>query len=445
MKNNKASKLTQKDYEFMNSLADAMLQSSPKKTRMVIVLWAVAIVAFLAWAAFAEIDEIVRGSGEVIPRGDNKVVQNLEGGIVEEILIQEGERVKKGDLLLKIDNQKSFSSYESNQVAINALKAKIMRLRAEARNEKFVVGEETRKRMPQLIKNEMSLYESDMQRLHAAVEIVKQQRFQKEREYEESLKRLEILKEDMKLIDEEIAIMKPLVEKGIKSQYDFLKLQREKNAIKKELKSIELSLPRLRSAIKEAKTKVDETVYQFQTRAKEQLNEALAKYKSLRATDEALSDQVKRTIVRSPIDGTVQKLYVHTVGGVVKPGADLVEIVPANDSLLIEVKVKPSDIAFIYKGQKAKVKFSAYDFAIYGALDGKVESISPDSIQDEKGTTYFKVRIVTDKNFLQRDGKRLKIIPGMTVSVDIITGKKTILDYILKPILKTKQYSFSEH
>lgn len=442
---NKSSKLTPNDYEFMNSLASAMLQSSPKKIRISIIFWVISLSVLIAWMAFANIDEIVRGSGEVIPRGDNKVVQNLEGGIVQEILTHEGAKVKKGNILLKIDNQKSVSSYESNKGSSLALKAKILRLRAESANKPFLVAKEIKKKMPLLIKNEMSLYDSDIQRLNAAVKIVKQQQYQKEREYEENKKRLEILQEDKRLIDKEIDIMKPLVEKGIKSEYDFLKLQREKNGIVKELEGVKLSLPRLHSAILEAKTKVDETIYENQIKAKEQLNEALAKYKSLLANDEALSDQVNRTIVKSPIDGIVQKLYVHTVGGVVRPGADLVEIVPSNDSLLVEVKVKPSDIAFIYKGQKAKVKFSAYNFSIYGALDGKVESISPDSIQDEKGVTYFKIRIKTNKNYLQRDKKRLKIIPGMTVNVDIITGKRTVLDYILKPILKTKQYSFSEH
>ena len=442
---NKSSKLTPNDYEFMNSLASAMLQSSPKKIRISIIFWVISLSVLIAWMAFANIDEIVRGSGEVIPRGDNKVVQNLEGGIVQEILTHEGAKVKKGDILLKIDNQKSVSSYESNKGSSLALKAKILRLRAESANKPFLVAKEIKKKMPLLIKNEMSLYDSDIQRLNAAVKIVKQQQYQKEREYEENKKRLEILQEDKRLIDKEIDIMKPLVEKGIKSEYDFLKLQREKNGIVKELEGVKLSLPRLHSAILEAKTKVDETIYENQIKAKEQLNEALAKYKSLLANDEALSDQVNRTIVKSPIDGIVQKLYVHTVGGVVRPGADLVEIVPSNDSLLVEVKVKPSDIAFIYKGQKAKVKFSAYNFSIYGALDGKVESISPDSIQDEKGATYFKIRIKTNKSYLQRDKKRLKIIPGMTVNVDIITGKRTVLDYILKPILKTKQYSFSEH
>ena len=429
----------------MNSLGSAMIESSPKKIRMVIIFWAISLSVLVTWMSYANIDELARGSGEVIPRGDNQLIQNLEGGIVEEILTYEGALVKKGDILLKIDNQKSQSSYENNQISSRSFEAKILRLRAEAENKKLLISSEIRKRMPLLVANEVSLYNSNLLRLNTAKKIVQQQLYQKRQEYKESRNRVLLLREDLRLINEEIAIIEPLVKKGIKPQYDFLKLKREKNSIVKELEGVKLSLPRLNSTIVEAKERVNEILYEAQIKAKEQLNEVLAKYKSTLSTDEALSDQVKRTVVRSPINGIVQKLFVHTVGGVIRPGADLVEIVPSDKSLLIEVKIKPADIAFIYVGQMAKVKFSAYDFAIFGSLDGKVESISADSIKDEKDVTYFKVRIKTEKSYLQRNKKELKIIPGMTVDVDIITGKKTVLDYILKPILKTKQYSFSEH
>ena len=442
---NKHSKLTSRDYEFMNSLGSAMLESSPKKIRMVIIFWAISIATLILWMAFASIDEIARGSGEVIPRGDNQLIQNLEGGIVEEILTHEGAMVKKGDVLLKIDNQKSLSSYENNQISSYSFEAKILRLQAEAENKELIIDEEIRKKMPSIIANEESLYNSNMSRLETSKRIVEQQLYQKQQEYKESKKRLTILREDLRLINEEIGMIEPLVKKGIKSQYDFLKLKREKNSIVNDVEGVKHSLPRLQSMITEANERVNEILYEHQIKAKEELNEVLTKYKSTLNTDEALLDQVDRTIVRSPINGIVQKLFVHTVGGVVRPGADLVEIVPTDKSLLIEVKIKPSDIAFIYVGQKAKVKFSAYDFAIFGALDGKVESISADSFKDEKEVTYFKVNIKTDKSYIERNNKKLKIIPGMTVDVDIITGKKTVLDYILKPILKTKQYSFSEH
>ena len=441
----KNSKLTPKDYEFMHSLGSAMIENSPKKIRMVIIFWAVSLVLLITWMAFARIDEISRGSGEVIPRGDNQLIQNLEGGIVEEILTYEGALVKKGDVLLKIDNQKSISSYENNQVSSYSLEAKILRLNAEAQNIKLIVSDALKSKMPEIISHEVSLYESNMQQLHTNEKIVQEQLYQKKQEEQESIKRLELLKEDIRLIDEEISIIEPLVKKGIKPQYDFLKLKREKNSIVKEYEGVRLSLPRLKSAIEEVKEKLHSIEYEHQIKAKKELSEVLAKYKSTLNNDEALSDQIDRTIVRAPINGIVQKLFVHTVGGVIRPGADLVEIVPTEKSLLIEVKIKPSDIAFIYVGQSAKVKFSAYDFAIFGSLDGKVESISADSIKDEKDVTYFKVRIKTDKSYLERNNKELKIIPGMTVDVDIITGKKTVLDYILKPILKTKQYSFSEH
>jgi adhesin transport system membrane fusion protein len=182
----------------------------------------------------------------------------------------------------------------------------------------------------------------------------------------------------------------------------------------------------------------------FKADAKMKRNEALSELRSMRETSTALKDQVSRTVVRSPMKGVVQKLFVHTLGGVIKPGADIMEIVPSDQKLLVEVKIKPADIAFIYFGQKAIVKFSAYDFSIYGGLDGKVVFISADTQKDEKENVFYRVRIETDKNHLLRNNEKLKIIPGMTLSVDIITGQKSVLDYILKPILKTKQYTFTE-
>ena len=205
-----------------------------------------------------------------------------------------------------------------------------------------------------------------------------------------------------------------------------------------------MSIPRLESAIKEVKSNIEETRLLFQNEAKRSMNEAVAELRGIRSDSTALEDQVKRTLVRSPMKGIVQTLFVHTVGGVIKPGADIIEIVPSDQTLLVEVKVKPSDIAFIYYGQKAIAKFSAYDFSIYGGLEGKVVHISADTITDQKDNTFYTIRIKTNKNYLGSEANPLKIIPGMTVNVDIITGKKSVMDYILKPILKTKQYTFTE-
>jgi adhesin transport system membrane fusion protein len=236
----------------------------------------------------------------------------------------------------------------------------------------------------------------------------------------------------------------PMVREGVKSKVDFLKLKREANGIENKIEAAKLSLPRLQSAIQEYREKRIEAKQLFINKAKKELNEVTAELKRLETQQIALTDQVARTMVRSPVTGIVQKLFVHTVGGVIKPGADLVEIVPTNKNLYLEVKIKPSDIAFIHPGAEAKIKVSAYDYAIHGGLIGHVVNISPDTITDKKENTFYLIHIKTDKNYLGSKEHPLNIIPGMTVNVDIVTGKKTVMQYILKPILKSKQYVFSE-
>ena len=444
MSNDLEKRLTEKDYEFMHSLSSAVLQSTPKKIRTILYFWIIAIFMFIAWAYFAEIDEIARGDGDIVPSGENQMVQNLEGGIVEEILVEEGAAVEKGQLLLKIDNQKSESSFSANSIKANALEAKILRLQAESTGKEFEVSNEILKKIPKFVANEKGLYETNKQQLESKLNALNEQLVQREQELSEALSSRKTLKESLKLINEEVEITRPMVARGVRSKVDFLKLQREANDAKERYNSVRLSIPRLQSAIKEVQSTINETQLQFQSDAKLKLNEAVSELDGYRANSTALKDQVKRTLVRAPMKGIVQKLFIHTVGGVIQPGADILEIVPTDSTLLVEVKIKPADIAFIYFGQKAIVKFSAYDFAIYGGLEGEVVHISADTITDQKENVFYKVKIKTNKNYLEREGKQLKIIPGMTVSVDIITGRKSVLDYILKPILKTKQYTFSE-
>jgi len=436
--------LSKRDYEFMHSLSAAVLEVAPTRLRVVLYFWVAAIVIFLTWANFAYIDEIARGNGEVIPSGENQMIQNLEGGIVEEILVQEGEEVEKGQILIKIDNQKSISSYSSNAIKADALQAKILRLKAESTGEDFIVPVDLKKRLSQFIDNEKSLYNTNKQELNSKLNALREKLTQKKQELAEAYSQRDHLESSYSMITREVRMTKPMVAKGVRSRIDFLKLQREANEIASKYDAAKKSIPRLKSAIKEVESNIKETKLNFQSEAKAKMNEAVAELKSLRATSTALEDQVTRTIVKSPMKGIVQKLYVHTVGGVIKPGEDIMEIVPSDETLLVRVRIKPKDIAFIYLGQRAIVKFTAYDFAIYGGLEGKVVLISPDSIKDDEGNVFYEVRIKTDKNYIGRNGKKLKIIPGMTVSADIITGQKTVLDYILKPILKTKQYTFTE-
>ena len=444
MSNNENKNLSKRDYEFMHSLSAAVLEVAPTRLRFVLYFWVIAVVMFITWANFALIDEIARGDGEIIPSGDNQMIQNLEGGIVQEILVHEGQNVKKGQILIKIDNQKSQSSFSSNTIKADALEAKIVRLFAESSGKKFKVSDELKKKLPEFVENEKGLYLINQQQLNSKTNALKERLSQKKYELSEAKNQLEYLKASSDFISKEVKMTQPMVAKGVRSKIDFLKLKREANEIVSKYDATKKSIPRLKSAIKEVKSTIRGATLIFQSEAKVKMNEAIAELRGLRATSTALEDQVSRTVVRSQMNGIVQKLFVHTVGGVIKPGQDIMEIVPSDQTLLVEVKIKPSDIAFIYFGQKAIVKFSAYDFAIYGGLDGEVVHISADTIKDEKDNVFYTVRIKTNQNYLGDEKKPLKIIPGMTVSVDIITGQKSVLDYILKPILKTKQYTFTE-
>ena len=445
MKNkNSNPELSQKDYEFMHSLSAAILEQTPSKISKVIKIWIATIIAFVIWASFAQIDEITRGEGKVIPYGQNQIIQNLEGGIVEDILVTEGDKVKKDQILLKINNSKSTSDSESNKIRYNELLAKKLRLQALIYNKPFKSIKTNDKNLQFFLLKEKELYHTLKAKRLAEDNAIIQQIEQKKQEVKEAKAKVKTLKKSLEYVQEEIKMTEPMVRQGIKSRVDFLKLKREESEIINKIEAARLSIPRLKHNIEEFRSKRIKAKQEYLNNLREELNKTIAELKRVEAELKAINDTVQRTIVKSPVDGIVQKLYVHTIGGVVKPGADLVEIVPTNDKLFLEIKIKPKDIAFIHPGAKAKIKVSAYDYSIYGGLDGEVVKISPDSITDEKDRTYYLIYIKTDKNYLGSDDNPLYIIPGMIVNADIITGKKTIMQYILKPILKSKQYMFTE-
>ncbi len=435
--------LKPEDQEYINSLSQAILQKSPYKLRVVLYLWAFVFATFFIWANLAQIDELVRGDGEIVPGGDNQLVQNLEGGIVEEILVTEAQLVKKGDILIKIDNRKSQSTYEQSKLKSQELQAQIYRLKAEATNTKFEVDNAFMQKYPKLYLREKKLYDINQEHLHSEIKILEEQAYQIESQLKESKTRVNDLERSLRLIKEEITINEPMVAKGVKSKIDFLKLQREQNDILERYNSSKELIPRLNSSLRETQTKVSETKKRYMSEAQGKLNDTTSELLQIDTKAGELQDQVERTLVLSPVNGHVQKLFVHTIGGVVKPGDDLVEVVPSDAALWVEVNIKPSDIAFIYLGQKAMVKITAYDFAIFGALEGEVVSISADTITDAKDNRFYRVKIKTKINQFN-DDRKIVLMPGMTVNADIITGKKSVMDYILKPILKTKQYMFSE-
>ncbi len=440
----KHSNLLEHELEYLESLSAAVLQKTPKRSKLILYFWLLTIAVFIIWANIAKVDEIVRSSGKVIPSGENKVVQNLEGGIVEEILVKEGESVSKGDILIKIKNIKSKSDLAQYISKKNELSAKLQRLYAQANLKPLVYKKSFKSKHPKLVKREESLYKTNLLDLQAKKDTLKKQIVQKNDILKETKAKIKNLKKSYGFIKEEIKISKPMVKEGIKSKVDFLKLQREANNVKTELDNSVNSIPAVKTSISEIKSKIKELELSFKTKSKKKYNDVAGELDRIEKKIVSFQDTVNRTNIKSPVDGIVKKLYVNTIGGVVKPGMDLVEIVPKDKNLIVEVKVRPKDIAFIYPGQKALVKFTAYNYSIYGGLKGKVIGISPDTVTDKKNKTYYIIRIKTDKERLTHNGKDLKIIPGMIVRADIITGKRTILDYILKPMLNSKDYIFTE-
>jgi len=440
MKNN----YNEHDLAFMSSLSEAVLQKVPNSSRRMLWVIVIAILWLLLWANFAEVDELTRGEGKVIPTQQLQVIQNLEGGIVSEIMVKEGDHVKKGQILLKIDDKGFASSYGESRLRYIELKAKSLRLTAESSGQPFDGIDTINEDMKRQIVYEKSLYDSNQEQLKKTLEVLQEQQNQKSNELKELTSKVTQLQTSYDLVKKELNIMTPLVKKGLVSEMELLQLKRQSSSIQGDLDAARLSIPRVQSAIQEAKNKLAGAELDFQNKAKKDLNEAVAEMSRLQEVQTSLEDRVKRTLVRAPVDGTIKQLLVNTVSGVVKPGMDILEIVPTEDALLIEAKVKPSDVAFLRLGLDAMVKFTAYDFSIYGGLKGKLVFISADTITNEKGESYYLVHIKTDKNHLGTVEKPLELMVGMTTTVDILTGKKTVLDYLLKPILKAKHNALRE-
>ncbi len=403
------------------------------------------VIIAIIWANFAMLDEVTRGSGKTIPSSHIQVVQNLEGGILAEILVREGEQVEKGQALLKLKEVRFSSSFNETKLKYYELLATVARLSAEINKTEINIPEEVLDKSPNIAKNAEQLLESRQHELIVNKNILEEQIQQKKQDLVEIQSKSYQIARSYNLLKEELEISKPLVAEGAMSKVEILRLQRSVNDLRGELTSARLSIPRLESSINEAKGKLSELEIRFRTEAIEELNKAKAELGRTTESVMALEDRVTRTRVLSPVKGTIKQLKVTTIGGVVQPGMDLVEIVPLEDQLLIEAQVRPADIAFLHPGLKAMIKLTAYDFSIYGGLEAELEHISADTITNkEDDNSYYLIRLRTNKNYLEKKGERLNIIAGMTADVDILTGKKSVLDYLLKPILKAKQRALRE-
>ncbi len=414
------------------------------RSRVLLYFICLMVLAFIYWAMHAELDEITRGTGKFVPSSKNQIIQHLEGGIVSEILVSQGDQVEAGQPLLRIDNMFSSSNFGETRLKREELLAR--KLRLEAETGKGIIEDTTAvASIPsELLNNEKALLRNNLDYLQNQKLIIDQQISQRGSEITEAEIRIGNARKNKELLQKQIDMTRPLVERGIESQTDFLKLEREMISINDTIESTKAAIPRLRSGVTELQKKNNDLIISFQTRAQKELNEISAMITQMSEKQSALEDQVSRTLVISPVKGIVKQMYVNTKQGVVRPGMDLIEIVPVSESLIAEAKVMPSDIAFLHPGQKAKVKVTAYDFSIYGGLDGELIDISADSLLEPNGMPYFLVRIKTEQNFLGTSEKPLRLVPGMMVSVDILTGKKTVMDYLLKPIFKAQSQALTE-
>nr|WP_256357203.1 HlyD family type I secretion periplasmic adaptor subunit [Pseudomonas sp. PDM26] len=423
----------------------ALIEDAPRVVRLTI--WA--IIAFfvflMLWANFAVIDEVTKGDGKAIPSSKIQKIQNLEGGIVAELFVKEGQIVEAGAPLIRLDDTRFASNVGETEADRLSMLLRVERLSAEVEDRPLNFPEDVLKAVPGQAKNEESLYISRRQQLHDEIGGLQEQLIQRQQELREFTSKQAQYRQQLGFQRQEISMSEPLVAQGAVSPVEVLRLRRAEAETRGQLDATTLAIPRAESAIKEVQRKVDETRGKFRSEALTQLNEARTDLNKAQATGKALEDRVSRTLVTSPVRGIVNKLLVNTIGGVIQPGSDMVEIVPLDDTLLVEAKIRPQDIAFLHPGQEATVKFTAYDYTIYGGLKARLEQIGADTITDEdKKTTYYIIKLRTDRSHLGTDEKPLLIIPGMVASVDIITGKKTVLSYLLKPIIRARAEALHE-
>ncbi len=432
------------DIDFAADIRTSIMAQSPRGGRAILYGAIALFGALTAWAAISEVEQTTRGQGKVVPASQIQTVQNMEGGILSEVLIKVGDTVVKDQLLLKIDATRFSSSFQQTRGKYLSNKAKAARLQAETSGTLFRVPAEVMSEMPEIGRREQELYDSRKTELRSSMEIKQQQINQRTSELRELHSKLAELTKTYAIFQQELKLTKPLVSQGAVSEMEVLRLERQASEMLGEMEVIKQSIPRAQSKIEESHMAFKELQLAFFNKAKIELNEVSSQLSEDSASSIALKDRLNRTLVRSPCNGTINRILINTVGGVIQPGMNLVEIVPTEGTLLVETKIKPSDIAFLRPNQKASVKFTAYDYTIYGGLEARLEQISADSITDDKKESYYLVMLRTDKNYLGPKDNPLPIIPGMITTVDILTGKKTILSYLLKPVLKAKYMALRE-
>ncbi|MFN3580446.1 MAG: HlyD family type I secretion periplasmic adaptor subunit [Pseudomonas sp.] len=425
-------------------VSNALVEDAPRVVRVTIWVVLLFFIFLLSWAHFAEVDEVTRGAGKAIPSSKLQKVQNLEGGIVSELFVREGQVVNAGDPLLRLDDTRFASNVGESEADRLSLMLRAERLQAEAQDREPEFGEIHADPLAWQVVNELALFESRRSQFQDELAGLQEQLVQRRQELQEFVSKRQQYQNSLRLLRQEIAMSEPLVAAGAIAEVEVLRLKRAEVESQGQLQTVTLAIPRAQAAINEVESRIAETRGRFRSDALSELNQVRTDLSKVEASGRALEDRVSRTLVTSPVRGVVMQLLVNTIGGVIQPGSDMVEIVPLDDTLLVEARVRPQDIAFLHPGQDAIVKFTAYDYTIYGGLKAELERISADTITDEEGNSFYLITLRTQKSHLGTVESPLLIIPGMVASVDIITGKKSILSYLLKPVLRARSEALRE-
>jgi len=453
-------KVSTQDLEMADDVYGAMLAQTPQVHRLTIWALAAFVLSFIIWAYFAKLDRVATGMGKVVPSSQIQIIQSLDGGILQQLYVTEGMIVSKNQPLARIDDTRFRADLAQQRQEVDSLRADIIRLRSELTSilvadvpnwklqikiakKTLIFPDDLKQNLPHLVERQQDEYQARLDRLSNQVAIQGQQiqqRYEESRELKSKIKTLEI---SYRLASREIELTRPLAKKNIVPEVELLKLEWSVNSIKGELNSIRLLVPKLKAAMAEAVLKRREAVLNYRADARAQLNELQGKFSRITEAQVGVKDKVEKALIISPVVGTIKTLHITTMGGVVQPGQVLLEIVPTEDKLLIEVKIKPKDIAFIHLGLPAVVKITAYDFTRYGGLKGVVEHISADTTPDENGNSFYIIRVRTKMSDIQGN-QEMPIIPGMMTSVDVMIGKRTVLEYILNPVLRAKAMALRE-
>lgn len=399
---------------------------------------------FILWANLATLEEVSRGEGKVIPSSEIQVIQSLEGGIIESFPVKTGDRVEKGQVILHLRNEQFKSDLSASQQKYYGLLATITRLQAEADEKPLEFPEEVTKLVLDSVKAERDTYDANRKQREGQLAVLEQQREQRQQEVTELQRRIADISSVLGLAQEERAMVAPMVERGAANKMELLQLDRQIAQQRAELNGLRLALPRSQTAVKEADERINELKSGFRATAQRELAEKTIEMNTVRETMTAHKDRTERSEIRAPMDGIVKDIKISTVGGVARAGEPIMEIVPVDDLLVVEARIKPSDIAFINPGQKAVVRLSSYDFSIYGAMQGNVTEVGADSFTTEKGESFYRVRVETSAEKLRKGDKEYDIKSGMQATVDIITGRKTVMQYLLKPFIKASQTALRE-